>query len=1034
MGVFHFLTGRTVSRYRILEKISAGGMDEVYRATDSRPGAQSMNRAMLTLLVLTAVASPLFGASSVYPSRLEDSQAIYLTPDQFSVHADGTADDSAVIQQAIDRVQETTGQGILFIPSGRYRLARTLFVWPGIRLIGYGPSRPVFFLADETLGFQTGPAYMVFFAGSRPAPLSSRSEKPPMSPSANGHLPTPGTVPPTFVPDATPGTFYSALSNIDFEIGGGNAGAVCVRFHSAQHSFLSHMDFRLGSALAALYAVGNESEDLHFYGGQHGIITGRPSPGWQFTLIDSSFDGQQYAAIQEHEAGLTLVHDVFSNVPEAISIEAGHSDELWAKDLRLENISGPAITISEENNANTEINLERVVCDHVPVFVRFRQSERQELSKGEVYEVRLFSHGLTMPRLGAQPAITTRYVASALNAMPSPLPPAIRALPPEDSWVNLKSLGAKGDGKTDDTAALQKAIDENRVLYVPSGDYIVSNTITLRPDTVLIGLHPSATQFDILDSTSAFLGPGSPQPLLEAPQGGNNIVTGIGLYAGGINSRAVGVRWMAGQDSLMDDVRFLGGHGTYFPDHNPVNPYNNDHTADPDIQRRWDGQYPSLWITNGGGGTIANIWTPDTFAQAGLYVSNTTTPGHVYQLSSEHHVRNEVKLDRVSNWELFAVQTEEERGESPFALPLEIDRSRNITIANYFGYRVISSYQPFSYAVRVSDSSDIRFRNVHVYSNSKVPFDNSVFDETYRFQVRPLEFAWLDITGNAPAPVPATALPVIGVVTKVTELATGFFNISGAAVDGKGNLYFVDAHWQRIYRWSPETREAVIVRDNPLQPVNLAFDKSDDLLVTSYAGEGTVYWFRPGAPEYEVHFLKPEPAVDRGSMTAVLASDYWVTSAITENKQYQYVSPDQTTFIPAGDDFVSGATAWGTKRGDVITSYGLERAVPGQVVYVTTSYQEKTYSVVVDPDGTLSHLKLFAEEGGTSVAEDADGNVYIAAGQVFVYDKSGKQIGTIDVPERPIELVFGGRDHATLFILTHQSLFSCRRLRNHGTR
>jgi Pectate lyase superfamily protein/SMP-30/Gluconolactonase/LRE-like region len=995
-----------------------------------------MKKAAFIAVALIALVAPLLGAS-LYPQKPDDPSAVYLTPDQFPVHADGKADDSAAIQQAIDRVQETTGQGILFMPSGRYRITRTLFLWPGIRLIGYGPTRPVFLLADDTPGFQTGPAYMVFFAGFRPGTLPAQFQKLLMSRFPGGHPPpTPGTVPPTFVPDANPGTFYSAISNIDFEIGKGDPGAVGVRFHSAQHCFLAHMDFHLGSALAALYDVGNESEDLHIHGGQYGIITGRPSPGWQFTLIDSSFDGQQYAAIKEHEAGLTLIHDEFRNVPKAIDIETGHPDELWAEQLRLENISGPAITISEEHNANTEINLEDVVCDRVPVFAQFRESAERELSKGNIYRVAVFSHGLTMPELGAKAEITTSYVASALDAMPPAGPPAIRPLPPEDSWVNLKSLGAKGDGKTDDTAAIQKAIDENRVLYIPSGDYIVSDTIALRPDTVLIGLHPSATQFDVLDRTPAFQGPGSPKPLLEAPRGGNNIVTGIGLYAGGINSRAVGALWMAGKNSLMDDVRFLGGHGTYFPDHKLVEPYNNNHTADPDIQRRWDAQYPSLWITSGGGGTFADIWTPDTFAQAGLYISDTTTPGRVYQLSSEHHVRNEVKLDKVSNWELFAIQTEEERGEGPFALPLEIDRSHNITIANYFGYRVISSYQPFPYAVRVSDSSEIRFRNVHVYSNSKVPFDNSVCDETYHFQVRPLEFARLDITGNPPEQSRPTVPPVIEPGGKVTKLATGFFNISGAAVDGSGALYFVDAHWQRIYRWSADTREASIVRDNPLEPVNLAFDKSGDLMVVSYAGKtGNVYWFRPGTPEYEVNFLEPETAAGRPRMTAAVAGDHWMfeaetTGPITEQKPYQYVSPDRTTFIPASEDFVSGRMAWGTKTGAVITSYGLEKAVPGQLVYVTDSYQEKTYSATVEPDGTLSHLKLFAEQGGTSVAEDDQGNVYVAAGQVLVYNKSGKQIGTIPVPQRPIDLVFGGSNGRTLFVLTHHSLFSIRTRRS----
>ena len=104
------------------------------------------------------------------------------------------------------------------------------------------------------------------------------------------------------VPDANPGTFYSAMSNIDFEIGSGNSGAVAIRFHPAQHSYLSHIDFNIGSGFAGLHEVGNEAEDLHFHGGQFGIMARKPSPAWQFTLIDSTFDGQREAAIRENEA------------------------------------------------------------------------------------------------------------------------------------------------------------------------------------------------------------------------------------------------------------------------------------------------------------------------------------------------------------------------------------------------------------------------------------------------------------------------------------------------------------------------------------------------------------------------------------------------------------------------------------------------------------------------------------------------------------------------------------------------------------
>src|SRR5438132_2592042 len=648
-----------------------------------------MMKTLLTAAMFYSVV-PLF-ATSYYPARLNDARAIYLTPDNFPVKGDGIADDTAVLQQAINKVQEKTNQGILFIPAGRYRLTRTIYIWPGIRLIGFGTTRPTFVLAAGTPGFQHGPTYMVFFAGARP-----RADKPP--------------------PDARPGTFYSAISNLDIEIQDGNPGAVGIRAHYAQHCFLAHMDFHIGSGLAGIHDGGNVAQDVHFYGGQYGIWTRKPSPGWQFTLIDARFEGQREAAIREHEAGLTLIRPQFKNVPTAISIDPQYSDELWVKDGRMEDVTGPAVIISNEKSARTEINMENFVCRNVPVFAAYRESGKHIAGPAEIYQVKTFSHGLQYQDIGAVPAIQDVYDTAPLSALPKPVKSDILDLPPIDNWVNIRSLGARGDGTTDDTGAFREAIAQHRAIYLPSGQYRVTDTITLRPETVLIGLHPSVTRILLADSTPAFQGVGSHKPLLETPKDGTNIVTGIGIYTNGINPRAVAAKWMAGKDSMMNDVRFLGGHGTSRIDGSRENPYNNTHTADPDLNRRWDGQYPSLWVTDGGGGTFADIWTPSTFAQAGMLISNTSTEGRIYEMSSEHHVRHEIQLHDVSNWQIYALQAEEERGEGGFALPLQIVNSSNITLANLFIYRVISMFKQFPHAIEIAASKNTKFRNVPAYS------------------------------------------------------------------------------------------------------------------------------------------------------------------------------------------------------------------------------------------------------------------------------------------------------------------------------
>lgn len=57
-----------------------------------------------------------------------------------------------------------------------------------------------------------------------------------------------------------------------------------------------------------------------------------------------------------------------------------------------------------------------------------------------------------------------------------------------DNMVNVKTFGAKGDGTTDDRAAIQTALDAGGYIYFPPGDYRVGGTLQVKIDgTMLMG-------------------------------------------------------------------------------------------------------------------------------------------------------------------------------------------------------------------------------------------------------------------------------------------------------------------------------------------------------------------------------------------------------------------------------------------------------------------------------------------------------------------------------------------------------------------
>ena len=200
--------------------------------------------------------------------------------------------------------------------------------------------------------------------------------------------------------------------------------------------------------------------------------------------------------------------------------------------------------------------------------------------------------------------------------------------------------------------------------------------------------------------------------------------------------------------------------------------------------------------------------------------------------------------------------------------------------------------------------------------------------------------------------------------------------------------------------------------------------------MVSYAGNGTVYWLNAGDAGGEPTLLAPQAAVARPGLTAILPTGDWRLQKDAQGalvpRTHHYLAPDGRTIVSATQGFVDGALSWGVKSSDLIRAFGLQRARPGERVYLTSEAEVATWSALVGDDGGLKDLRPFVHQGGEGVAVDAEGNVFIAAGDIHVYDPAGTLVETIPVPGRPTQVVFGGPDGRTLFLPARDALYAVR--------
>jgi len=260
-------------------------------------------------------------------------------------------------------------------------------------------------------------------------------------------------------------------------------------------------------------------------------------------------------------------------------------------------------------------------------------------------------------------------------------------------------------------------------------------------------------------------------------------------------------------------------------------------------------------------------------------------------------------------------------------------------------------------------------------------------------------------------------LDVVAPGAEVRMMATGFEFTEGPAVNAYGNLFFTDIPNNRIYKLSPKGTISVFL-ENTGGANGLYFDAGGNLLAC-LGGRGKVVSIdHAGNVTTVVDKYKAKPFnspndlwLDRKGGIYFTDPRYGRRDNLPQDGEHvYYITPDRKEVIRVADDLVRPNGIIGTPDGERL--------------YIADHGAGKTYVYTIKPDGTLSGKKLFAPEGSDGMTIDSQGNVYLTNDAVKVYNPRGRKIQTIEIPERPANVTFGGKDKRTLIVTARTSVYA----------
>jgi hypothetical protein len=507
----------------------------------------------------------------------------------YGAKGDGVSDDTQAFLDALNQGRDSRPPFLsavaVYVPPGTYLIKKTLILWRQTLLFGEWTNPPTLVLAPNSPDFQepSHPRPFLVTAGGYNVRAYSTDWKT-RTGQCNG---------------STNNTFFIFLEDLKVKIGANNPGCDhAILWACAQQTGIRNVAIDGGAADYALEAGleggGGVWEGLTVGNSVHGVLISACS---EMMVRNCRFNtpltiGGYYLCCWDflgctfnHPKGVTLANQGFVSI----------LDSQFLNNTPL-NIGG-ACHLEQIQFANRSA---------APASVQANVSSTGLLTQWTSGQVII--DGASVSGSGVSAADTSVFQGTG-GAFAYPRPTA--------ACINIKALGAKGDGSSDDTTVIQLALRKYSEIFFPLGTYLVSAPLTVRAGRKLFG--QSVGSIIQLAGGSAGFEPGSQTPRISVERGSQGVAI-VGVWFWNVADGGGCCLWNADSSSIVMDSEFIN---------------------------QSPGNYQPAWLFRSGGGFIENCWNPGNGAY-GLTI-NTSDPLWLYSVQEEHYTVTALRIENAAN-------------------------------------------------------------------------------------------------------------------------------------------------------------------------------------------------------------------------------------------------------------------------------------------------------------------------------------------------------------------------------------------------